>query len=198
MKWVLDRACAIVLLVLLAPVLLLISAIIRLESRGPALFRQERVGRHGRRFRVVKFRTMVAGAEQMGAGPLVAAGDERITRVGHVLRQWSLDELPQLLNVAAGSMSLVGPRPTLSYQVEQYSPRQRRRLEVRPGITGWAQINGRNELTWPERIELDIWYIDHWSLWLDAKILVRTPAQVVSGRSVYTDDMSKFKVRADG
>lgn len=193
-----DRVVACIALVLLAPAFALIAAAIKVESRGPVFFRQERVGRAGRRFRIWKFRTMVVGAERMGAGYLIETDDLRITRVGRVLRRWSLDELPQLINVLAGEMSLVGPRPTLGYQVEQYDRRQRRRLEVRPGITGWAQVNGRNELSWPERIDLDVWYIDHWSLGLDARILVRTVGTVVSQRSVYVDELSKFEVRRDG
>lgn len=193
-----DRLGAVALLVLLSPLLLVAAVLIWLESGTPVLFRQERIGRDGRPFSIIKFRTMVLGAEQLGAGPLVTVGDARITRVGRLLRRWSFDELPQLLNVLVGGMSLVGPRPTLPYQVAQYTPRQRRRLDVLPGITGWAQIKGRNDLSWPERIELDIWYIDHWSLWLDVRILARTLAVVLRSKAVYTDDMSKFKVSPDG
>ena len=138
------------------------------------LFRQERVGRGGRHFRVWKFRTMVGDAVSKGLGLNVSHDDSRITRTGKVLRNLGLDELPQVLNVLTGEMSLVGPRPTLSYQVEHYDARQRRRLEVRPGITSLAVVSGRNALSWKERIELDVWYIDHWSLGLDLKILFRT------------------------
>jgi lipopolysaccharide/colanic/teichoic acid biosynthesis glycosyltransferase len=139
------------------------------------LYRQARVGRGGADFELLKLRTMVVGAETMGAGFAVDQGDSRITRVGRVLRRLSLDELPQLWNVVRGDMSVIGPRPTLRYQVERYDERQRRRLEVKPGITGWAQIHGRASLPWPERIELDVWYVDHRSAWLDVKILARTP-----------------------
>jgi lipopolysaccharide/colanic/teichoic acid biosynthesis glycosyltransferase len=145
------------------------------------LYRQQRVGKDGREFELVKLRTMVVGAERQGAGWAVDHGDPRITRVGSVLRRISLDEVPQLWNVVRGQMSLVGPRPTLAYQVEQYTPRQRRRLDVRPGITGWAQVQGRASLPWEERIELDVWYVDHRSAWLDLKILARTPLVLFSG-----------------
>jgi lipopolysaccharide/colanic/teichoic acid biosynthesis glycosyltransferase len=151
-----------------------IAAAIKLDERGPIFFRQERVGKGGRAFRVWKFRTMVVDAVSKGLGVTVAAGDERITRVGQFLRNLGLDELPQILNVLAGEMSLVGPRPTLAYQVERYDATQRRRLEVRPGITSLAVVSGRNALSWKERIELDVWYIDHWSLGLDLRILAKT------------------------
>jgi lipopolysaccharide/colanic/teichoic acid biosynthesis glycosyltransferase len=151
-----------------------IALAIKLDGGGPVFFRQERVGMGGRRFRVWKFRTMVVDAVSKGLGVTVAARDERITRVGRVLRNLGLDELPQFLNVLTGEMSLVGPRPTLAYQVEQYDAAQRRRLEIRPGITSLAVVSGRNALAWKERIELDVWYIDHWSLGLDLKILFRT------------------------
>jgi lipopolysaccharide/colanic/teichoic acid biosynthesis glycosyltransferase len=159
---------------LLAPVLLGITLAVILQSGWPAIFVQTRVGRDGRSFKVYKFRTMVLGASDKGLMTTVAENDDRITRVGTFLRKWSLDELPQLVNVLKGDMSLIGPRPTLEYQVSQYTPRQRRRLEVKPGITGWAQVNGRNMLPWARRIELDLWYVDNFTLWLDAKILFRT------------------------
>ena len=174
MKHALDRLAAVVLLCFLSPVLLFIVIAVLLESGRPVLFAQARVGRQGRSFRAYKFRTMVLGAEQIGLGTTVAANDDRITRIGAFLRTWSLDELPQLLNVIRGDMSLVGPRPTLEHQVAQYTPFQRRRLEVKPGITGWAQICGRNTLPWAKRIELDVWYVDHFSLALDVRILFRT------------------------
>jgi lipopolysaccharide/colanic/teichoic acid biosynthesis glycosyltransferase len=145
------------------------------------LYRQRRVGLHGREFELVKLRTMVVGAEREGAGWAVNEGDPRITRVGRLLRRLSLDELPQLWNVVRGDMSLVGPRPTLSYQVERYTARQRRRLEVKPGITGWAQIHGRARLPWDERIELDVWYVEHRSPWVDLQILLRTPLALFGG-----------------
>jgi lipopolysaccharide/colanic/teichoic acid biosynthesis glycosyltransferase len=169
-----DLLCSVAALLALAVPFALIALCIKIDSRGPVFFRQERAGRSGRVFRVWKFRTMVVNAMSKGLGVTVAADDERITRVGKALRTWGLDELPQILNVLAGEMSLVGPRPTLPYQVEHYSPSQRRRLEARPGITSLAVVSGRNALSWNERIELDVWYIDHGSLWLDARILLRT------------------------
>jgi lipopolysaccharide/colanic/teichoic acid biosynthesis glycosyltransferase len=182
---VLDRALAGLVLVATAPVLGLAMLAIRLESRGPALFRQRRVGRDGVPFEMIKLRTMVSGAESVGAGLVVDEGDPRVTRVGALLRRFSLDELPNLVNVLRGEMSLVGPRPTIQAQVDQYTERQRRRLEVRPGITGWAQVNGRASLPWHERIELDVWYVDRRSTALDVRILARTLALVVSGRGLY-------------
>jgi lipopolysaccharide/colanic/teichoic acid biosynthesis glycosyltransferase len=172
-------------LALASPVLALAALAIRLESRGPALYRQRRSGLHGREFDVLKLRTMVDGAEHKGAGLAVDANDARITRVGALLRRTSIDELPNLINVLRGDMSLIGPRPTLPVQVAQYSERQRGRLAVRPGITGWAQVNGRASLPWAERIELDLYYIEHRSLALDLRILWRTPAMVLGGSGLY-------------
>jgi len=172
-------------LLVCAPLLALAMLAIRLESRGSAIYRQRRVGRDGRPFDLFKLRTMVDGAEHVGAGLAIDAGDSRITRVGALLRRTSLDELPNLLNVLRGDMSLIGPRPTLPVQVEQYTRRQRLRLAVKPGITGWAQVNGRASLPWSERIELDIYYIEHRSLALDLKILSRTPALVFAGAGLY-------------
>jgi lipopolysaccharide/colanic/teichoic acid biosynthesis glycosyltransferase len=177
----LDAAGAGLALAASSPLLGLAALAIKLEDRGPVLYRQRRVGLNGEEFDLVKLRTMVVGAERQGAGWAVNEGDARITRVGRLLRRLSLDELPQLWNVVRGEMSLVGPRPTLAYQVERYTPRQRRRLEVRPGITGWAQIHGRARLPWEERIELDVWYVDHRSARLDLKILLRTPLALFGG-----------------
>jgi lipopolysaccharide/colanic/teichoic acid biosynthesis glycosyltransferase len=168
-------------LVLASPVLAAAAVAIKLEDGGPILYRQSRVGHRGEDFDLLKLRTMVVGAEQQGAGFAVNRGDPRITRAGRLLRRLSLDELPQLWNVVRGDMSLIGPRPTLRYQVEQYTPRQRRRLDVKPGLTGWAQVNGRTKLPWDERIELDVWYIENRSPWVDLKILVRTPLALVTG-----------------
>ena len=184
-KNVCDRVLSILMLGLLAPVLLGIALAVILESGWPAMFVQPRVGRGGRSFKVYKFRTMVLGASDKGLMTTVAENDNRITRVGTFLRKWSLDELPQLVNVLKGDMSLIGPRPTLEHQVSQYTPRQRRRLEVKPGITGWAQVNGRNALPWARRIELDIWYIDNFTLWLDAKILFRTVGVFLRREGLY-------------
>jgi lipopolysaccharide/colanic/teichoic acid biosynthesis glycosyltransferase len=178
----LGAACG---LLLSAPLLLAAAVAIRLEGPGHPVYRQRRVGRGGAAFELYKLRTMVTGAETMGAGLAVDAGDARITRVGALLRRSSLDELPNLLNVLRGEMSLVGPRPTLPAQVAQYTPRQRERLSVKPGITGWAQVNGRASLPWSERIELDLHYVEHRSLLLDLRILARTPALVLRGGGLY-------------
>jgi lipopolysaccharide/colanic/teichoic acid biosynthesis glycosyltransferase len=168
-------------LVVSAPLLGLAALAVKLEDRGPVLYRQTRVGRDAADFELLKLRTMVVGAEKLGAGYSVDEGDPRITRVGRILRRLSLDELPQLWNVVRGDMSIVGPRPTLRYQVERYDERQRRRLDVKPGITGWAQVHGRATLSWPERIELDVWYVEHRSPRLDLKILLKTPLALFGG-----------------
>jgi lipopolysaccharide/colanic/teichoic acid biosynthesis glycosyltransferase len=185
---VLDVVMASVLLAISSPLLAAAALAIRIESRGPAFYRQRRVGRNGVPFDLWKLRTMVPGAEEMGAGIYVLEGDPRITRVGRLLRRLSLDELPNLLNVITGEMSIVGPRPTIQEQVDRYTDRQRQRLEVKPGITGWAQVNGRTSLPWPKRIELDIWYVEHRSLWLDLRILGRTLMLLVSGKGLYSED----------
>ena len=181
MNRALDVVGASLGLMLASPFLAAAAVAIKLDGGGPVLYRQRRVGKDGREFELVKLRTMVVGAEREGAGWAVDEGDPRITRVGAVLRRLSLDEVPQLWNVVRGEMSLIGPRPTLAYQVEQYTPHQRRRLDVRPGITGWAQVQGRASLPWEERIELDVWYVDHRSPWLDLKILARTPFALFGG-----------------
>ena len=181
----LDIVASSLLLALSAPVLVLAAVAIRLESPGPVIYRQRRAGLEGHPFDVLKLRTMVDGAERIGAGLAVDAEDPRITRVGALLRRTSLDELPNLVNVLRGEMSLIGPRPTLPVQVEQYTERQRGRLAIRPGITGWAQVNGRASLAWSQRIELDLYYIEHRSLALDLQILRRTVAMVLGGRGLY-------------
>ena len=186
---VLDLLLGSVLLVLTSPLLLAAVVAIRLESRGPAFYRQRRVGQHGEPFELWKLRTMVPGAEEMGAGIYVLEGDPRITRVGRLLRRVSLDELPNLINVIRGDMSIVGPRPTIQEQVDRYTERQRRRLEVKPGITGWAQVNGRLTLPWPERIELDVWYVEHRSPWLDLRILLKTARLLLTGHGLYSQDL---------
>jgi len=177
----LDAVGAAFGLALASPFLAAAAVAIKLEDGGPVLYRQTRVGLDGTDFELLKLRTMVVGAETQGAGFAVDRGDRRITRVGRLLRAASVDELPQLWNVLRGEMSLIGPRPTLRYQVEKYSARQRRRLEVRPGLTGWAQIHGRASLPWEERIELDVWYVEHRSPLVDLKILVRTPLALFRG-----------------
>ena len=181
----LDIVASAVVLVFASPVLALAALAIKLESRGPVLYRQRRSGLNGAPFEVLKLRTMVDGAEHVGAGLAIDAGDARVTRVGALLRRTSVDELPNLLNVLRGEMSLIGPRPTLPVQVEQYTERQRGRLAVKPGITGWAQVNGRASLPWAERIELDLYYIEHRSLRLDLRILARTVAMVFGGHGLY-------------
>ncbi|HET6508934.1 MAG TPA: sugar transferase [Baekduia sp.] len=172
-------------LLLSTPVLLGAMLAIRLESRGGAIYRQRRVGQDGAPFDVLKLRTMVSGAEKMGAGLAVDDGDTRITNVGAFLRRTSIDELPNLVNVLKGEMSIIGPRPTVPIQVEQYTDRQRGRLALKPGITGWAQVNGRASLPWPERIELDLWYAEHKSFRLDVRILWLTARMLVTGHGLY-------------
>jgi lipopolysaccharide/colanic/teichoic acid biosynthesis glycosyltransferase len=173
---------------LTAPVVALAALAVRLESPGDSIYTQVRVGKDGRPFRIFKLRTMVHGAEFTGAGLAISAGDARVTRVGALLRRYSLDELPNLWNVLRGDMSVIGPRPTLQHQVEAYTERQRGRLAVKPGITGWAQVNGRASLPWPERIELDLWYVEHRSMRIDLQILRRTGRQVLSGAGLYKEE----------
>jgi lipopolysaccharide/colanic/teichoic acid biosynthesis glycosyltransferase len=187
----LDAALAAALIVVTSPLLALAALAIRLESGGPVFYRQLRVGKGGEQFELWKLRTMVPGAEAMGAGIYVLEGDSRITRVGRRLRRFSLDELPNLVNVLKGEMAIVGPRPTVQEQVDRYTDRQRLRLEVKPGITGWAQINGRASLPWPERIELDVWYVEHRSLRLDLRILARTARMLATGHGLYSEDLKQ-------
>ena len=181
----LDLTIGIAGSIVTAPVVALLALAIRLESPGHPIYRQTRAGRSGELFSMYKLRTMVRGAEFTGAGLAIQEGDDRITRIGRFLRRYSLDELPNLWNVVRGEMSIVGPRPTLQVQVEQYTDHQRRRLAVKPGITGWAQVNGRASLPWTERIELDIWYVEHRSFALDLRILARTVGMVLTGRGLY-------------
>ncbi|WP_368859547.1 sugar transferase [Georgenia satyanarayanai] len=183
LKRMVDVITATCGLVATSPVIAALAVAIWAEDGGPVFFKQERIGRSGRPFQIIKLRTMTDGAQAVRRG--IAPDDVRITRVGRFLRATSLDELPQLVNVLRGEMTLVGPRPTLRYQVEQYSARELRRLEVLPGLTGWAQINGRNQLSWPERIELDIWYIDNHSWRLDLRILARTVVKVLRREGTY-------------
>jgi lipopolysaccharide/colanic/teichoic acid biosynthesis glycosyltransferase len=187
----LDLMVAGVALIVTAPLLALCALAIKLDSRGPVLYRQRRVGRGGEPFDLLKLRTMCVGAERMGAGLYIEDRDSRITRSGRLLRRFSLDELPNLLNVLRGELAIVGPRPTVQEQVDRYTARQRRRLEVLPGITGWAQVNGRTSLSWPERIELDVWYVDHRSLALDLRILLRTARMLVTGHGLYSSDLTQ-------
>jgi undecaprenyl phosphate N,N'-diacetylbacillosamine 1-phosphate transferase len=179
-------------IILMSPVIYLVGALIRLDSRGPIFFKQERIGKDGQPFMSFKFRSMVDKATTIGLGLNVCMNDDRITRVGKFLRNTSLDELPQLFNVLKGEMSIVGPRPTLAYQVKAYNAEQRRRLQVKPGITGWAQINGRNAIPWEDRIKLDVWYVDNWSLGLDLRILGRTLRTVLKREGLYGPDGTNF------
>ena len=179
-RWA-DLAIALASLVVVSPILLAIAIAIRLESRGPVIYRQRRVGRDGVIFEMFKLRTMKRGADPIGVGTAVFDDDPRVTRAGRLLRRFSLDELPNLFNVLRGEMAIVGPRATLPAQVELYTPRQRRRLELKPGVTGWAQIHGRTAIPWEERIELDVWYVEHRSLALDLRILARTPRVLFGG-----------------
>jgi lipopolysaccharide/colanic/teichoic acid biosynthesis glycosyltransferase len=181
MNRALDVAIAGTGLLVMSPLLGIAALAIKLEDGGSVLYRQRRVGKDGDEFELYKLRTMVVGAESLGAGFAVDSGDPRITRVGRILRRISLDELPQLWNVVLGQMSVIGPRPTLRYQVERYNERQRKRLSILPGLTGWAQIHGRATLSWDQRIELDVWYVEHRSPAVDLKILLRTPFALFGG-----------------
>jgi lipopolysaccharide/colanic/teichoic acid biosynthesis glycosyltransferase len=185
LRRIFDVVVSATVLILTSPIVLGAMLAIRLESKGHPIYRQRRVGKDARAFDVLKLRTMVSGAEKMGAGLAVDDGDSRITNVGAFLRRTSIDELPNLVNVLKGEMSIIGPRPTVPIQVEQYTDRQRGRLALRPGITGWAQVNGRASLPWPERIELDLWYVEHATLRLDLKILWLTARMLVTGHGLY-------------
>ena len=176
-----------------APVVALLALAVRLESPGHPIYTQTRVGTDGALFEIYKLRTMVHGAEFTGAGLAIQEGDDRITRLGRFLRRYSLDELPNLWNVLRGEMSIIGPRPTLQVQVDQYTERERGRLAVKPGITGWAQVNGRASLPWSERIELDLWYVEHRTLALDFEILVRTARMVVTGQGLYKGETGGWR-----
>jgi lipopolysaccharide/colanic/teichoic acid biosynthesis glycosyltransferase len=188
-----DLVVAAAALVVASPILLAAVVAIRFESRGPAVFRQRRVGRDGEPFDLLKLRTMVTGAEGLGRGLAVVEGDPRITRIGRLLRRTSIDELPNLVNVLRGEMSIIGPRPTVPVQVERYTERQRGRLSVKPGITGWAQVHGRTELPWADRIELDLFYVEHRSWRLDLEILRRTAVMVAGGRGLYRGDAPAWR-----
>lgn len=195
---IIDVLVASVALVLTAPALALALLVISLESRGHPIYKQRRIGKDGRPFDLLKLRTMVDGAEYIGAGLAINQNDPRVTRVGALLRRTSLDELPNLLNVVRGELSLIGPRPTIPAQVAEYSERQRGRLAIRPGITGWAQVNGRASLPWSERIELDLYYIEHRSLALDLRILWRTVAIVLGGSGLYKGQTGGWEGGGDG
>ena len=174
LKRIFDFVVSLTALIVLIPLFFFFSILIKIDSKGPVFFRHERIGKNGKPFYPFKFRTMVQGAINKGLGYNVSKDDERITRLGKFLRIFGIDELPQLINIVKGDMSLVGPRPTLRYQVEQYSEYEKKRLDVLPGLAGWALIHGRNSLGWKERIDYDVWYVENWSLWLDIKILFKT------------------------
>jgi len=184
-KRIFDFFVSTISLILLLPLFFVITVLIKIDSRGSIFFRFERVGRNGKSFKPFKFRTMEKKAIETGLGYTISKDDSRITKMGKFLRRSGIDELPQLINVIKGEMSLVGPRPTFSYQVEKYNDFQKKRLLVRPGITNLVLIKGRNLLSWEERIKYDVWYIEHWSFWLDVKILFITPFVVLSGKGVY-------------
>jgi len=187
LKRIIDVVISGIGLIILFPIFVIMGILIKLDSKGPVFFVQERAGKDGKIIKVYKLRTMVDNSAAIG-GEKISRDDSRITRVGKHLR-WGIDELPQLINVFKGEMSLVGPRPTLLEQVVRYSKEHKRRLEMKPGLTGWALINGRNTLSWPEKIKLDIWYVDHWSIWLDLKILFKTVWVVIFTRKgIYGKD----------
>lgn len=179
LKRTFDLLCSLFILVLISPLLIAVSLAIKISSPGEVFFKQQRLGLYGNIFWMYKFRSMVPDAVNIGSGMFVEKDDPRVTWIGKIIRKTSIDELPQLLNVLRGEMSLVGPRPAPLHHLDKYDQRQRKRLYLQPGITGWAQINGRLALYWPERIELDLWYVENNSFWLDMNILVKTFAVVL-------------------
>ncbi len=182
-----DVLIASVALVVLSPLLLVAVVAIRLSGGGSAIYRQRRVGLGGREFELLKLRTMVPGSDPVGIGTAVGREDPRVTGPGRILRRTSLDEIPNLVNVLCGEMAIVGPRPTIPAQVADYTARQHRRHEVKPGITGWAQVQGRAGIPWEDRIELDVWYVDHRSLPLDLRIIARTAWLTITGHGLAPD-----------
>lgn len=184
-KRIIDIVGSLLGLIVFFPFLLIITILIKFDSQGPGFFKYKRVGKDGEEFISYKLRSMVENATEIGLGIEIVRDDPRITLVGAFLRRWSLDEIPQLINALKGEMSLIGPRPALPHQVAKYTEFEKKRLKMKPGITGWAQVNGRNLLSWKERIKLDIWYIENWSLWLDFKILLMTPRVVLSRQGLY-------------
>lgn len=179
LKRIFDLVCSLLILVFLSPLLIAVALAIKITSPGEVSFKQQRLGLHGNIFWMYKFRSMVPDAVKIGSGMFVEKNDPRVTWIGRIIRKTSIDELPQLLNVLRGEMSLVGPRPAPLHHLDKYDEKQRKRLNVQPGITGWAQIKGRLALYWPERIQLDLWYVENYSFWLDIKILVKTFAVVL-------------------
>ena len=191
LKEIFDKIVSLVSLTLLSPLFIIVAIAIKLDSKGPVFFLQERAGKGGKPFKLIKFRTMYVGADERTKGKYISKDDPNVTRVGRFLRRTGIDELPQLINVLKGDMSIVGPRPTLGYQVEKYDDFQKKRLLIKPGITGWALVNGRNKLTWDERIKLDVWYVEHWSPWLDFYIICKTFYVVAKGEGLYADKYVK-------
>ena len=191
LKIIFDEFISALLIIALSPLLILIALLIRIDSKGSSVFSQERIGKEGSIFILYKFRTMKVGAEIETIGKYITSGEDQLTKMGRLLRRWALDELPQLFNVIKGDMSIVGPRPALPYQVEKYNEHQRKRLLVKPGLTGWAQVNGRNKLTWPERIEYDVWYVENWSLWLDFKIIIKTIPALLNKEFAFADESTQ-------
>ena len=185
LKELFDRVFSLILIIMLTPLFIIISLLVILDSKGAVLFVQERVGKNEKLFKIYKFRTMIPNAISIGSGVYTEENDPRITRIGRFLRKTSLDEIPQLFNIFIGNMSFVGPRPTLEYQVKEYDEFQKRRLLMKPGITGLAQVNGRNSISWPERIKYDVKYVDNWSLLLDLKILFKTIFVVFKKDEIY-------------
>lgn len=194
MKYLLDRVFSCILLIVLCPLFILISVLIKLDSKGPVIFIQQRVGKNQKLFNIYKFRTMIPDAVNIGNGVYTEENDPRITRIGRFLRKTSLDELPQLLNIFWGDMSFIGPRPTLEYQVKQYSDFQKKRLIMKPGVTGLAQISGRNSISWPERIKYDVQYVENWSLGLDLKIFLKTFLVIFKREGIYAEK-EKFLIK---
>lgn len=181
-----DIVASLTGLIIAAPILIIVALLIKFDSKGPVFFCQERVGLNGKFFKVIKFRTMIDNAVNIGSGIMTDKDDPRITKVGKLLRKASIDEIPQLINILKGDMSLVGPRPVPVGHFKKYTDYEKKRLAVRPGITGWAQVNGRNNLTWAERIEKDIWYVNNMSIVLDIKIILKTVRVVLLAEGVYS------------
>ena len=194
LKRIFDIFASGIALIVLLPIFAIIGILIKLDSKGPVFFIQERAGKDGKIFKAYKLRTMIQGADKITKGIIFGEDNPYITKVGKLLRRTGFDELVQLINVFKGDMSLVGPRPTLPYQIKKYNNIQKKRLSVKPGIAGWALINGRNSLTWDKRIELDLWYIKHWSIWLDIKILISTIYVVIKGEGLYPEKGRKDKI----
>lgn len=184
-KFFVDKLVAFTLFILLLPLLGFIAFAIKLDSKGPVIYKQARVGKDRKQFLIYKFRSMYDKTEHQGMGLYTNDSDPRITKVGRVLRRWSLDELPQIINVLRGEMSLIGPRPTVKSQVDKYTDRQLKRLLVKPGITGLAQVKGRNNISWPERIELDLEYIENWSISMETGILIKTISVILRKEGIY-------------